>query len=333
MSTSVETIKTAKELVRAYMKADIPSYMHGPPGVGKSMCYRQIAAEEGIGFIDIRLGQLLPEDLSGIPVPDLQKKIAVWLESEFWPDVKRDGKRGIILFDEMSDAGRNLQSAAYKIILDRQHLPEGWYPCAAGNRREDKAAAQTISTALANRFGHIEVSADHEAWIEWGNKAGVDIDPLILGFIRFRPALLHSMEGANLLAFPTPRAWAQVSKVCKAPKDIRFKLVRGLVGEGAAGELEAYLKVTDLPDIEEVLAAPGKCRIPKEPGSKYAMASMLGRYSTRDNFDKVLTYAKREDFGRDFEVCLVLDATKRDASLCETKAFVEFAKRNNDLHL
>jgi hypothetical protein len=60
---------------------------------------------------------------------------------------------------------------------------------------------------------------------------------------------------------------------------------------------------------------------------------MLARFSDRQNFDRVVQYIKREEFGRDFEICTVLDATKRDASLCETRAFVDFAKRNSDLQL
>jgi hypothetical protein len=326
-----ENIKTAKELARYYRKKDIPTWFHGAPGIGKSQGLKQLAQELKIGFIDIRLGSLMPEDLSGIPVPDMQKRLAIWLESEFWPNVKRDGDEGIIVFDEISDASRALQSCAYKIILERQHLPPGWWPCAAGNRREDRAAAGAISTALANRFAHVEVEADLETTIEHFN--AIDVDELIPGFLRFRPALLHSMEGANLLAFPTPRAWEQVSKVCRAPAGMRFKLIRGLVGEGPAGEFEAYAKVDNLPAFEDVVKNPAQCRIPAEPGTKYALASMLARRTERSNFEKVCAYIKREEFGRDFEICTVLDATKRDASLCETKAFVDFAKRNSDLQL
>jgi len=326
-----ETIKAAKEIARYYMEKDIPLWLHGAPGIGKSQCLKQLADEDDIGFIDVRLGSLMPEDLSGIPVPDLEKRMAIWLESEFWPNVKRDGNKGIIVFDEISDASRALQSCAYKIILERQHLPKGWWPCAAGNRREDRAAAGAISTALANRFAHCEVYADVETSVEYFNAIGVD--PLIPGFLRFRPALLHSMEGANLLAFPTPRAWEQVSKVVRAPAGLRFKLVRGLVGEGAAGEFEAYARVDNLPELDDIVSNPTRCPIPKEPGTKYALSSMLARYAEKGNFDKIVQYIKREEFGRDFEICTVLDATKRDAMLCETKAFVEFAKRNADLQL
>ncbi len=207
METATETISSAKEMCKLYWERDIPTYMHGPSGVGKSAVFKQLSEEEGCGFIDIRLGTKLPEDLSGIPVPDLEQQMAVWLKAEFWPDLKRDWKRGIILFDELSDAPRSLQSCAYQVILDRRigkfELPPGWWPCAAGNRREDQAAAGAISTALANRFAHIHVAPDVDSWVEWALQNG--IDPLIIGFLRFRKNLIYNLKDSNHLSFPSPR--------------------------------------------------------------------------------------------------------------------------------
>jgi hypothetical protein len=205
---------------------------------------------------------------------------------------------------------------------------------AAGNRREDRAAAQALSTALANRFAHIEIEADIDAFVEYANGPNVSIDPMLVGFLRYRPNLLHSMEGATLLTFPTPRAWEQVSKVMDAPNAaLRMKLVRGLVGEGPAIELEQFLKVCDLPDLDDVVKDPKRCRIPKEPGARYAMASMLSRGATRQNLNAITTYTRREEFGREFEIVMMLDACKRDASLTDTQAFVDWGLRNKDITL
>jgi hypothetical protein len=335
LADNSESIRGAKELALYYRSKNIPAYFHGGPGLGKSAVAKQMAKELKIGFKDIRLGSKIPEDLSGIPVPDLEKRMAVWLKAEFWPNKERDGDKGIIIFDELSDAPKSLQSCAYQVILDRKindfELGAGWWPMAAGNRREDRAAAGTLSTALANRFAHIHIHADPEAFIEWANNN--DIDPLVPGFIRFRPNLLYSMEGADLLSFPTPRAWEQVAKCVDADPSIRFRLVRGLVGDGAAGEFEVYMKGLNLPTIEEIVANPKKCPIPREPSSKYALSSMLARYAKRDNFAAIVAYVQRSEFGRDFETVTALDATKRDSSLCDTKAWIEWANKNSDIHL
>ena len=46
-----------------------PLMLWGAPGVGKSTVIRELCAQEGIGFIDIRLSQREPVDLRGLPVP------------------------------------------------------------------------------------------------------------------------------------------------------------------------------------------------------------------------------------------------------------------------
>jgi hypothetical protein len=328
-----ETVKTAKELCRYYMRAGIPTYTQGPPGVGKSEMWQQIAAEEKIGFIDLRLAQLDPVDLRGLPT--VADKATIWSRPDFWPVEKRDGERGILLLDELGDCGKAMQSAAYQVVLDGKAgphtIPKGWYRAGAGNSQKHRAGAQPMSSALANRFAWVEIEADLDCFIEYGNKVGINY--LILGFLRFRPALLHSMEGGTLTAFPTPRAWAKAAKIVEAPADIRMKLVRGCVGEGAAGEFEAYMRTMDLPDFEDIVKEPKKTRIPKEPAHKYALSSMLAHRAERGNFDKIMQYIQRQEFGRDFEISTVLDATKRDTSLTDTGAFTAFANRNQDLTL
>lgn len=326
-----ETIKTAKELMRHYYHAGQPCYLEGDPGIGKSDAWKQIAEEEGVGFIDVRLAQMDPVDLRGLPKH--KGDLVTWGRPDFLPIEERDGEFGIILFDELGDCGKAMQSAAYQPILNGRVGPhiigKGWYRAAAGNSQKSRAAAQAMSTALANRFNWIEVEADVECYREYGTKVG--IHHFILGFVKFRPNLLHSMEGATSKAFPSPRSWARASAFVEAPIEVRDRLIAGCVGPGAAGEFCAYMRSLDLPDLEEILANPSKCRIPGEPAHKYALTSMLSRFAERSNIDKIMAYIKRQEFGRDFEICTVLDATKRDAALTQTKAFTEFANRNKDL--
>jgi hypothetical protein len=319
-------------MMRYYRKRK-PCYLEGPPGVGKSEAWAQIADELGIGFIDIRLAQLDPVDLRGLPKHS--GELVTWGRPDFLPIAERDGKDGIILFDELGDCGKAMQSAAYQPILNGRigpHIiPPGWYRCAAGNSQRHRAGAQAMSSALANRFAWIEVEADVETFVEHGTKIGVH--HYVLGFIRFRTELLHKMDEAMLKAFPTPRSWVSAAEYCEEAPDVRGRLIAGCVGPGAAGEFEAFMRTMDLPELAEILADPKRCRIPTEPAHKYALSSMLARYAERSNLDKIMIYIKRAEFGRDFEISTVLDATKRDATLTETRAFTEFASRNQDLTL
>jgi hypothetical protein len=91
--------------------------------------------------------------------------VATWLRAEFWPNEKRDG-RGIIMFDELPI----WTSAAI------MHLPCGlsvksvitsFRPVGGQSQQAtvvDRAAANSISTALANRFAHIHVRPDYACW-------------------------------------------------------------------------------------------------------------------------------------------------------------------------
>jgi hypothetical protein len=330
-----QTIDEAKELAKLFMYHNIPTYFHGAPGVGKSDITRQLAEDNDMGFKDIRIGTLLPEDLTGIPVPDLEKRVATWLRAEFWPEANRDGEKGIIMFDELSDATKQLQSCIYRVILDRQigdyKLPDGWWPVAAGNRREDRAAAVSLSTALANRFAHIHIRPDYKVWKIWANKN--NINPMLVGFLGYREHLLHNMEGADLLAFPTPRSWAQASKIFDLRGEKLFSALTAIVGEGAASEVSMFLKIVTLPDIDAIIRHPMTADIPEEPASRYALSSMLARKIDKDNFAPIYKYINRDEFGADFATITVLDACKRDKSIYDTKTFVTFAKENKNLHL
>ena len=214
----VDSVKSAKEKARYYMKKGIPTYVEGPPGVGKSEMWEQIAREEKISFIDVRLAQMDPVDLRGLPHVVKEKDerdqftyLTTWSRPDFWPDEERDGPRGIMLLDELGDCGKAMQSAAYQVVLNHRAGPhiisKGWYIAAAGNNQKHRAGAQPMSSALANRFAHIEIEADWDCFREYGNKVG--LNPLIIGFTKFRPNMLHNMEGASLKAFPNAPVMVQ----------------------------------------------------------------------------------------------------------------------------
>ena len=239
-----------------------PLMVWGPPGVGKSTILRDAAAELGVGFVDVRLAQREPVDVRGLPVPNREKGTVEWLVASDWP---REG-RGLLLFDELTAADRTLQVAAYELILDRRlgdlyRLPDGWYVCAAGNRVGDAAVATGMSSALANRFLHVELRADAQQWTRWALAHGVH--PAVVGFLRFRPDALFRMEGEDLeRGWPSPRSWERVGlleeQYAGADADRIFEeLLRGLVGRATAGEYLAFRRAAgSLPDVRALMLDP-----------------------------------------------------------------------------
>lgn len=55
--------------VESFVETRRAIFVWGPPGLGKSAILKQIATDRGIAYIDIRLSQMEPTDLRGIPVP------------------------------------------------------------------------------------------------------------------------------------------------------------------------------------------------------------------------------------------------------------------------
>jgi hypothetical protein len=259
----------------------------GPPGIGKSTFIRNLCKENDIGFIDVRLAQREPVDIRGLPVPRDDKQGIDWIVSSEWPRAGVDGtpEKGIILFDEITAADSTLQVAAYEFILDRRlgqlyQVPEGWYIVAAGNRTGDAAVARTMSSALANRFCHLEVGANSVSWLEWALIN--NLDPRVTGFIRYMPQKLFSMEGNKERGWPSPRSWERVAMELelanekKLDDDLLHILVEGLVGEGVAVEFMAFLQWSGkIPDIGKMLSGEIKPTIPKRPDQRYAMLSAI----------------------------------------------------------
>jgi len=58
----IELSQMAKQRIRCSVM------IWGPPGVGKSSIVEQVATANGMQIIDLRLSQLAPTDLRGLPV-------------------------------------------------------------------------------------------------------------------------------------------------------------------------------------------------------------------------------------------------------------------------
>ena len=67
-----------------------PVMIWGPPGVGKSQIVSQVAAKHGVPMIDLRLSQMEPSDLRGIPFR-VENRVE-WAIPAMLPDEIRHGQ-------------------------------------------------------------------------------------------------------------------------------------------------------------------------------------------------------------------------------------------------
>jgi hypothetical protein len=233
----------------------------GPPGIGKSSVVAEAAMCGGLELVDLRLSQLSPTDLRGLPVPE--NGVSKWLPPEFLP---REGK-GVLFLDEINMAPPAMQGIAQQLILDRRVgnylVPEGWYIWAAGNRKSDRAAVFEMPSALANRFLHLDLAPDLDSFKSWALRRG--LTERIVAFLAFRPSLLHQID-AQRPNWPSPRSWAMADRLLRAGLSIE-----PAVGPGAAGEFHAFCAVYEtLPNLDAILAGDSKLDFPAEASSRYA---------------------------------------------------------------
>ena len=322
-----------------------PVMMWGPPGVGKSQMVSEVAARHQVPVIDIRLSQMEPSDLRGIPfrVGDHVD----WAIPSILPDATRHGGKGILFLDEITSAPPSVSAAAYQLILDRRlgayEVPAGWAIFAAGNRQGDRGVTYAMPAPLANRFSHFEVEANLDDWTQWAYEN--DIDARLIGFLRFRPELLFDFDPArNPTAFPTPRSWEFAHRALQKFEDLPDLLGPALiacVGQAAGIEFSAYLaNLSRMPDLDAIVA--GRATdVPRDTDLQYAVAAALvaralrskGSNDIKEVLGHILDYAARFPL-REMGVMLVSDIHRNiGPSLFAVPQFANWANQVADIVL
>lgn len=334
-----------RELISAAEGHHTPVMLWGPPGVGKSQMIALIAERRQVPMIDIRLSQMEPSDLRGIPFRVDQH--VEWATPAILPDGKRHGPAGVLFLDEITSAPPAVSAAAYQLILDRRlgeyQVPSHWAIFAAGNRQGDRGVTYSMPAPLANRFSHFEVDTHLDDWVAWAYANG--IDERVIAFLRFRPELLFDFDPThNPVAFPSPRSWEFAHRALQKFHD-EPQLLQGTlqacVGPAAGIELAAFIASIDqMPDLDAI------CRgeavpVPTEIDLQYAVAAALvgkairaaGGPEEQRIIGNILVYAGRFP-QREMGVMLVSDLHRAIGNpLFELPAFADWANAIADVML
>lgn len=311
-----------------YYDVKVPLYITGGPGIGKSWRMFNFAARKAgeakrelldwnrtpidkkrsfsvdkekhkgkFVFVDIRLSQKDPVDLSGLPnrvnshvewspnltFKALEAKKDIGNESKAESDVGEYADKaiqllrksnlnsedifGVILLDELPQAPVSVQFAAYQLILDNcmgeLEISPNICIVAAGNRPGDRANINPMPMPLRNRFGHVELLPPTEKeFYNWGTNNG--IDDTVLAFLMFKPEYvcqeIAKIKDKDTLAFATPRSWHRASDLIKGVTENSLigTLVGSQVGEGIGYEFNSFRKMRDELNIEDILDNPEK---------------------------------------------------------------------------
>lgn len=336
MSTpSVSTTKLYG-YIDTLMGTDIPLFIHGSPGIGKSYIVADVAKKHGLELVDVRLSQMDPVDLRG--VPSIKDDQTVWMPPVFFP--KDPESQGILFLDELNSAPPSVQAAIYQLVLNRKvgeyTLPKGWRIICAGNRISDRGVVFRLPSPLANRMVHLHLEARFEDFKVFALRE--KFHRFIIGFLSFRPDLLSGEpvtgDDANP-AFATPRSYHMLSNILKSNEAAEHiaPIVYGTIGYGAGLEFLSYVKVYEkLPDIAAVYEG-AYPEVANEPALLYALVSALVEYYDGSDTHKKHLFAFSQTLPVEFGVMLIKDVIVKDESLALYEGFDAWLEKHGDLIL
>ena len=277
-SRTVTALQAKKSLLKAF-KVQRPLFLWGPPGIGKSELVEGIANDLNGLMIDLRLGQMEPTDIRGIPFYNKDIGKMDWAPPVELPDEETAAQYPIVVLflDELNSAAPSVQSAAYQLILNRRigkyKLPDNVVMVAAGNRESDKGVTYRMPTPLANRFIHQEMKVDFASWQEWAVNNRIHKD--VVGYLSFAKQDLYDFDAKSASrAFATPRSWTFVSQLLDEgdDDDTTMNLIAGTVGEGLAVKFMAHKKVAGkMPNPADILSGKVKDLQVKEVSAMYSL--------------------------------------------------------------
>ena len=283
----------ARKAILAAFKVKRPVFLWGPPGIGKSEVVADIAVELGGLVIDLRMAQMEPTDIRGIPFFNKDINKMDWAAPVDLPDEEYASQFPVVVLflDEMNSAPPAVQAAGYQLILNRRvgkyRLPDNVVIVAAGNRDSDKGVTYRMPMPLANRFVHIEMRPDFASWQTWAVNHGIHKD--VVGYLSFAKQDMYDFDAkSSSRAFATPRSWCFVSDLLNdedMDNDTQFNLCAGAVGDGLAVKFIAHRKVAGkMPEPSDILSGKVTTLAVKEISAMYSLTIAMC-YELKDAVD------------------------------------------------
>lgn len=134
----------------------------GAPGIGKTQSIQEFAEEKGVKCITFILSNTVPSEVSGMRMPDNDKKKMAVFDDERLASLE-DGD--ILFFDEMLEAHPQVQQACLTLINDKvlasgKKLPSIMIVAASN----EVMSPASIRPSFRNRFIWYDIQFDHHDW-------------------------------------------------------------------------------------------------------------------------------------------------------------------------
>ena len=227
------------DMIRAFIKADIPVFIHGLTGDGKSDRVKEIDPQ----VLDIELVNETPESINGRAVYNETTDQIIDIKPVWLVKLERlceDGELHILFFDELTNATKQTQAVIFKIVLERfvnnrWPLPPNARIVVAGNDRAESSVAHDLAEPLFGRFAHIYIRTTVENWMPWAVRKR--INPYVMEFLANNDLYLRTaFTGTE--GYADPRRWEMASRILDSSNN-DFALIEPIVGRETA---EAFIR-------------------------------------------------------------------------------------------
>ena len=232
-----------EDIIRGMVEADIPVFLHGLSGDGKSSRVKQIDSESE----EVHLGSITMDMLIGKSYVDTdgetKQAMPDWLRSLLRKCEEEPDRIHILFLDELTNALPSIQARVFNLVLEKKleyfgKLPDNVRIVAAGNEMQDSLAANPLAEPLFGRFAHVYIKTTAETWLKWAREN--NIHPSIYAFISYKGDVALRSEYNGEKPNADPRSWEMASKMLYATG--RPEMLRALIGEDLTREFVAFCR-------------------------------------------------------------------------------------------
>lgn len=222
-----------------------PLLLMGPPGVGKTAVFYQLAQELGINLVSYTMTHHTRQSALGLPL--IREKTfggkpysaTEYTMSEIlasvYERIEQTGIRtGILFLDEINCVSETLMPAMLQMLQSKQfgthRLPEGWVIAAAGNPPAYNESARSFDTVTMDRVRLLEISENYPVWRDYAHAKG--LHPAVLSYLELNPEHFYCVERtARGRSFVTARGWEDLSQTLCSYERLGFAITGALFGE------------------------------------------------------------------------------------------------------
>jgi hypothetical protein len=331
----------------------ITTHWRSKPGMGKNEtieeCVIAPLAEqynEPFGLHVVHLSTMDGIDVRGIPMPtEIEDKgnrvmVSKCTRSDLMPPLNAP-RRGLVFLDEvMQVQDQSVLKPVARFVWERKigeySLPPGWGIVMASNRATDKSGVSRGLAFFTNRTMVLPIHGDLDTWVQWA--VAHEINPMIIGFAKYKSGTIFNDDVPDDpdQPFLTPRSLVQCGKSLSTLDNMTLCMhaTSGLIGDGSAAELIAFIEVAnELPDFEVIVRNPEGTKVPKASDAQYAVTQMLAHEVSPATAVPVFKYLSR--LSKEFQVMCLRDAMLRPnaQSLMANEEFAKWIQKNSQLVL